>query len=172
MVFTFIQIAVDFVTSSELGNNNRGPSLQMWSIGVWVTRCWWVQHVCPSLWCLSRNTAVGGTRARRWQQRTTLNSAGRLGNSCLEQFVWQVRLLRLERRTTGPLYLLILTEDLVSAMEPVDSVLASKDIHIVGARTSWEAGGWGCGIAVSGVLDCVLTSRQGIVLQLPRAAGS
>lgn len=81
-------------------------------------------------------------------------------------------LLRLERRTAGPLYLLILTWDLVSAMEPVDSVLASKDIQIVGARTSWEAGGWGCGIAILGVLDCVLTSRQGIVLQLPRAAGS
>lgn len=105
-------------------------------------------------------------------KRTTLNSAGRLGNSCLEQFVSQVRLLRLERRTAGPLYLLILTWDLVSAMEPVDSVPASKDKQIVGARTSWEAGGWGCGIAVSGVLDCVLTSRQGIVLQLPRAAGS
>lgn len=81
-------------------------------------------------------------------------------------------LLRLERRTAGPLYLLILTWDLVSAMASVDSVLASKDIQIVGARTSWEPGGWGCGIAVSGVLDCVLTSRQGIVLQLPRAAGS
>lgn len=45
-------------------------------------------------------------------------------------------LLRLERRTAGPLYLLILTWDLVSAMESVDSVLASKDIQIVGARTS------------------------------------
>lgn len=38
-----------------------------------------------------------------------------------------------DNRTSLPL---ILTEDLVSAMEPVDSVLASKDIQIAGARAS------------------------------------
>lgn len=61
---------------------SRGPLLRKWRSGVWVTRRQRVLHVWRSLCRLSRNTAVGGSGVRWWQQHTTLSSAGRLGNSC------------------------------------------------------------------------------------------
>lgn len=47
----------------------------------------------------------GETRPRWRRRRMTLSSAGRLLNSCKEQFVWQVRLLRALRRASKMLYL-------------------------------------------------------------------
>lgn len=82
MISAFRWVAAYCITSPALGNYSRWPVLQTRRSGVCVTCRWRVLHVWPSLWCLSRNTAVGGTGAWRWQQRTTLSSAGRLGNSC------------------------------------------------------------------------------------------
>lgn len=53
-------MAADCVTLPLLADSSRGSFLQTCWMGVWVIPRWQVPHVWLCLWCLRRNTAVGG----------------------------------------------------------------------------------------------------------------
>lgn len=123
----------------SLGNYSRGPLLQTRCIGVCVTRCWWARHVWPALWCVCRITAVGGTWARWQQQRTTLSSAGRLGEQLLRAICLTSQIVGASEKGIGTA-LPAMTHWGFSGVGGLRPRLESKD-----GQAWWGAGSWGCG---------------------------
>lgn len=124
----------------------------------------------PTDWCLMCGCAYsnwagaqqrGGARAQWWQQSTRLTSASRLGNSCWEQFVCQVRLLRLGLGATGP----TLIKDLVSVAGGLTVfALHQKNSQEVAVKSGERVA---AGVVVwqyQGVLVFVLTACQGLLV--------
>lgn len=107
----------------------------------------------------------GGARAQWWQQSTRLTSASRLGNSCWEQFVCQVRLLRLGLGATGLFYPLALIKDLVSVAGGLTVfALHQKNSQEVAVKSGERVA---AGVVVwqyQGVLVFVLTACQGLLV--------